>query len=172
VSLNPRIEHWQGRTVWVVGASSGIGQALAQQLHAAGATVLVSARNEAALQDFVARHPGSHALPLDVTDRPAMGDAMQEVLRRIEQVRPGGMLDMVVFCAGYYRESGPPVRPGRDADAPTQVNVRRRAECAGRRCCRILLQRQNQRPPQPDQQRGRVPRPAQVAGLRADQGRA
>lgn len=103
MSLNPRIEHWQGRTVWVVGASSGIGQALAQQLHAAGATVLVSARNEAALQDFVARHPGSHALPLDVTDRPAMGDAMQEVLRLIEQVRPGGMLDMVVFCAAHYR---------------------------------------------------------------------
>ena len=42
MSLNPRIEHWQGRTVWVVGASSGIGQALAPQLHAAGATVLVA----------------------------------------------------------------------------------------------------------------------------------
>lgn len=89
MSLNPRIEHWQGRTVWVVGASSGIGQALAHQLHVAGATVMVSARSEPALQEFVLQHPGSHALPLDVTDREAMGYAMHEVLRMIEQVRPG-----------------------------------------------------------------------------------
>ena len=39
---------------------------------------------------------GATALPLDVTDREAMGHAMHEVLRLIEQGRPGGMLDMVV----------------------------------------------------------------------------
>jgi len=66
--MNPPIKDWQGRTVWLVGASSGIGRALASALHARGARVVLSARQGAALQDFVAQHPGSLALPLDASD--------------------------------------------------------------------------------------------------------
>ena len=65
LSLNPPLRHWQGRRVWIVGASSGIGRATASLLHARGAQVIVSARNAQALQDFVATHPGSQALALD-----------------------------------------------------------------------------------------------------------
>ena len=64
MSLNPRIPTWQGRRVWLVGASSGMGRAAASLLHARGAHVTVSARSAAALEDFVAHHPGSTALPL------------------------------------------------------------------------------------------------------------
>ena len=46
-SLNPRIPEWRGLRVWVIGASSGIGEATAAALHARGAQVLVSARNAA-----------------------------------------------------------------------------------------------------------------------------
>jgi NADP-dependent 3-hydroxy acid dehydrogenase YdfG len=67
VSLNPRIETWRGRTVWLVGASSGIGRATAHELHERGARVLVSARNEEALATFVQTHERSVAIPLDVT---------------------------------------------------------------------------------------------------------
>jgi NAD(P)-dependent dehydrogenase (short-subunit alcohol dehydrogenase family) len=48
MSLNPPIENWSGRTVWLVGASTGIGRATASRLHALGAHVVVSARSEAA----------------------------------------------------------------------------------------------------------------------------
>ena len=54
--INPPMTDWQGRRVWVIGASSGIGEATAQALHASGAQVVVSARNAAALAAFVAIH--------------------------------------------------------------------------------------------------------------------
>ena len=93
MSLNPRLRDWQGRRVWLIGASSGIGRAAAAALHAAGAQVTVSARQAALLQAFAAAHPGSRAVPLDVLDLPALHAAAAEV----------GAVDLCVYCAGYYR---------------------------------------------------------------------
>lgn len=95
-ALNPRIERWQGRRVWLIGASSGIGRAVAEALHARGAQVIVSARQHAALQGFVAQHPGSQAVALDVTDRQAVADAAAQLLAQ-------GPLDLVCYCAGRYQ---------------------------------------------------------------------
>ncbi len=44
MALNPRMIDWRGRRVWLVGASTGFGRALAASLHAQGAQVIVSAR--------------------------------------------------------------------------------------------------------------------------------
>lgn len=96
MSLNPPIRDWHGQRVWLVGASSGIGRALAERLHGLGATVIVSARQGDALQAFVQTHPGSSALPLDVTDDAAVQQAAQVALA-------GGPLDLVCYCAGHYR---------------------------------------------------------------------
>ena len=96
MALNPRITDWRGRSVWLVGASSGIGLALAQQLHAAGARVAVSARSAAPLQAFAQQHPGSLALPLDVAEPGALATATAQV------VAQHGRLDLVAFCAGVY----------------------------------------------------------------------
>lgn len=96
MSLNPRLRDWQGRRAWLVGASSGIGRATAQALHARGAQVIVSARSEAALNAFAAQHPGSTALPLDT----AVPDAVQAAAA---QVLATGPLDLVCYCAGTYR---------------------------------------------------------------------
>lgn len=96
MSLNPPIRNWRGQRVWLIGASSGIGLALAQHLYGLGATVLVSARSAPALQDFVSQHPGSQALPLDVTDPHA-------VLTTTQTVLAGGAPDLVCYCAGHYR---------------------------------------------------------------------
>ena len=98
--LNPPIEDWRGRVVWIVGASSGIGRATASRLHALGAVVVVSARNQAALDAFVAEHPGSLAMMLDVCNRPAMA-------RTLEQVHAlHGRLDLAMYCAGHYKPMG------------------------------------------------------------------
>ena len=87
---------WHGKTVWLVGASSGIGAATAQALHALGAKVVVSARQSALLESFVQTHPGSQSLPLDVTDAPAVQAAARLLLAQ-------GPLDCVVYCAGHYQ---------------------------------------------------------------------
>ena len=88
---------WRGKAVWLVGASTGIGQATAHALHAQGAKVFVSARNAQALAGFVQNHPGAMALALDVTDKAALAVAAQTVLA-------SGTLDLVMYCAGYYKE--------------------------------------------------------------------
>ena len=95
--LNPPLTDWRGKTVWVVGASSGIGQATAHALHAQGARVFVSARNADALDRFAHSHAGAVALALDVTDPGAVKAAAQTVMT-------AGPLDLVMYCAGYYKE--------------------------------------------------------------------
>ncbi len=95
--LNPRIQRWSGQVVWLVGASTGIGRATAELLHGRGATVIVSARNAQAIEAFAQQHPGSLALPLDATDREALGAAAKQITERF------GRLDLVMYCAGYYK---------------------------------------------------------------------
>ncbi|MCV2362196.1 SDR family NAD(P)-dependent oxidoreductase [Paucibacter sp. DJ1R-11] len=97
MSLNPKIQDWHGLTVWLVGASSGIGRAVAASLHAAGARVIVSARQADLLNDFAAQHPGAQPLPLDVMD----AQALQQAVRQI--VRNHGRIDLCLYCAGYYQ---------------------------------------------------------------------
>lgn len=97
MALNPRIEDWHGRVVWLVGASSGIGRSVASLLHRAGARVIVSARQADLLNDFAAQHPGALPLPLDVLDEAALQQAVEQI------VRSHGRIDLCLYCAGYYK---------------------------------------------------------------------
>ncbi len=81
--------------MWLVGASSGIGEATAAELHARGARVIVSARNAQALQEFKLKHAGAVAIPLDVTDAQSVREASRQVFAL-------GRLDGMVYCAGHY----------------------------------------------------------------------
>jgi len=96
MSLNPPLRQWSGQRVWLIGASSGIGLALAEQLHALGAQVIVSARQAQALQNFTDQHPGSEGMALDVTDPHAVAHCAQALLAK-------GPLDLVCYLAGHYR---------------------------------------------------------------------
>ncbi len=96
MSLNPPLREWRDRVVWLVGASSGIGAALATALHGRGARLGLSARNAEALAEFERRHPGSLALPADVLDASALRHALDALLQRF------GRVDLIVYCAGSY----------------------------------------------------------------------
>lgn len=95
--LNPRIADWRARRVWVIGASSGIGAALADELLLAGAQVILSARRAEPMRMLAAERPGAQVETLDVTD-PA---AWRAVWSRLEAA--GALPDLVVFCAADYR---------------------------------------------------------------------
>jgi len=57
-----------GRCIWITGASSGLGKALALELANEGNYVIASARSHAALADLALQHPGKiKILPLDVS---------------------------------------------------------------------------------------------------------
>src|SRR6478752_1617232 len=94
-ALNPRLRDWRGRRCWILGASSGIGLATASALHEAGATIYVSARNDAALDAFAASHPRALPYPLDSTEPLHVKEAAQTILA-------SGPLDLAVYCAGHY----------------------------------------------------------------------
>ena len=94
---NLPINDWRGKTVWLVGASTGIGRATAHALHERGAKVIVSARSQQALDTFAAEHPGATVLAMDAADAAAVEAAAQTVLS-------AGPLDLVLYCAGYYKE--------------------------------------------------------------------
>ena len=91
------INDWRGKTVWLVGASTGIGRATAHKLHTLGAKVIVSARSQQALDAFAAEHPGATVLAMDAADAASVEAAAQSVLGT-------GSLDLVLYCAGYYKE--------------------------------------------------------------------
>ena len=115
--LNPRLDDWTGRVVWLVGASTGIGRATAVALHGRGAQVIVSARGQEALAALADQCPGLQPLALDATDAAALHDATQAL------VRQHGAIDLVMYCAGYYRAMTADTFDLADALKHQQVNT-------------------------------------------------
>ncbi|MDX5402586.1 MAG: SDR family NAD(P)-dependent oxidoreductase [Rhodobacterales bacterium] len=84
---------WQGKRYWLIGASEGLGAALAHKLNAAGVEVIVSARNEDRLRALVAELPGKASyVTMDVGDRASVEAAAAQV----------GQIDGMVYLAGVY----------------------------------------------------------------------
>lgn len=82
--------------VWITGASSGIGRALAEAHAARGWRVGVTARREAELNALAERFPGRIIVaPADVTDPAAVRAA-------VETVMSGGMITRAILNAGTY----------------------------------------------------------------------
>ena len=82
-----------GKTYWLVGASEGLGAALAEKLSDAGAEVILSARSEARLNEVATRLNGpSRVVPMDVSDAKSVAKAAKDV----------GDIDGMVYLAGVY----------------------------------------------------------------------
>lgn len=96
MSVNRTISDWRGRRVWLIGASSGIGAALAEALSARGAWLALSARRRDALEAVAEKCEDAHVLPLDVTDTAAFKDTHEALLARWDGI------DLVIFLAGTY----------------------------------------------------------------------
>lgn len=77
------------KVIWITGASSGIGEALAYACSQAGCTLILSARREAALQEVKQRcqHPEKiQILPLDLANYGEMPEKVEAAISKTGQV--------------------------------------------------------------------------------------
>jgi short-subunit dehydrogenase len=90
-----------GKNVWVIGASMGIGNALADALQKKGANLLLSSRSTDLLKALASRLELSpeRVLPFDITDT---GTVAETVRKAIDIM---GGIDAVVFTAGVSQRS-------------------------------------------------------------------
>jgi dehydrogenase/reductase SDR family member 7B len=94
----------EGKTVWITGASSGIGEAVAKEFFRHGDTVILSARNVKLLEEkkamFDAVDPKrSVILPFDITSREDIERAVEKARKILTQV------DILVNNAGVSQRS-------------------------------------------------------------------
>ena len=83
------MKHFTNRVVWITGASSGIGEALAYAFSAAGARLLLSSRRSEELQRVKKNcaHPEStRVLPMDLLDPASFGAHVKEAIGAFGQV--------------------------------------------------------------------------------------
>lgn len=89
---------YQEQVVWIVGASTGIGNALAHELAARGGKLALSARSKDKLEQLrLQLGECHHIFPLDVTDASSCIHVTQEILSAF------GRIDRVIFLAAAYK---------------------------------------------------------------------
>ena len=84
------------KNVWIAGASSGIGKALAIKFSTEGWHVAASARRENLLQNLNKTNSNIHSFPLDVIDEPRTKKVFQDILVKFQSI------DICVFCTGIH----------------------------------------------------------------------
>jgi dehydrogenase/reductase SDR family protein 7B len=94
--------NWTKKNVWIIGASSGIGQALALELNSLGACVIMSARNSTKLQQAQTQlqHPkSSQIIALDLNN----SDSLQSGIAQFKNLSIS--LDVLIHCGGISQRS-------------------------------------------------------------------
>ena len=89
------------QVIWITGASSGIGKALAQKLAARGARLILTARNEPALHEL-ARNAGQEycvVLPADLKNLEVLDSLCTQAIQAF------GHIDCVIHSAGVTQRS-------------------------------------------------------------------
>jgi dehydrogenase/reductase SDR family member 7B len=91
---------FEGKVVWVTGASSGIGEALSLQLIDRGAYVILSGRQTEALERIAAKAPQKAlVVPFEVTDWEALADVVKKAWDW------QGQIDVLINNAGISQRS-------------------------------------------------------------------
>jgi len=107
------MKEWSGKRYWLVGASDGLGAALAHKMIRAGAQVIVSARSEDKLADLANElGPKASYQTVDVSDNDSVIAAAQAI----------GEIDGVVFLAGVYWPFGAKEWNADQANAMADIN--------------------------------------------------
>ncbi len=90
----------RNKTVWITGASSGIGAALAKTASEAGANVILSGRRLEALDEVARSLVGPNlTLPFEATDYPALGTVVEQAWNW------QGQVDVLINNAGISQRS-------------------------------------------------------------------
>lgn len=89
------ISDFSGQRIWIIGASSGIGEACAKAFLKAGARVALSSRRAERLI-AIANNQNALVLPLDVTHQKQIDNAYQTLLQ------DWGGIDLLLFVSGVY----------------------------------------------------------------------
>ena len=83
------------KKIWITGASSGIGKAVAEKFASEGWRVAVSARRKEILENM-AKNQNIFSFPLDVTDQGQINNIFKNILSEF------GSLDLCLFSSGTY----------------------------------------------------------------------
>ena len=84
------------KTIWITGASSGIGKALAIKFSKEGWHVAISARREKLLEEIAKSNNNVYPFSLDVTDSEKCKSVFENVKKKI------GDVNISVFCTGIH----------------------------------------------------------------------
>ena len=84
------------KTIWITGASSGIGKALAIKFAQEGWNVAISARREELLKEISKSQKNISYFPLDVTDSEKCKSVFEEIKKKL------GDIDISVFSTGIH----------------------------------------------------------------------
>lgn len=89
---------FSSKRVWIIGASSGIGEACAKALLRAGAKIAISSRRAERLNQIASLGKAEQALvlPLDVTNQTQLENGYQSILN------VWGGIDLLLFVSGIY----------------------------------------------------------------------
>lgn len=88
---------FRNEVIWIIGASSGIGRALAFQLAASGARLILSARRKDALAEVNASLGGQHqVIAFDISDSDQTLMASQGIFTHF------GHIDRIIFMSALY----------------------------------------------------------------------
>ena len=137
-----------GQTAIVTGAATGIGEAIARRLAAAGATVAVADLNGEGAAVIAATIPGAFPLAIDISNSQSVAAAVAAVLGRT------GRIDVLVNNAGIAGKAAP-LWDQTDADWQQIINVNMTGVF---NCCRAVIG------PMRERKYGRIVNIASIAG--------